>query len=74
MGVDLPEGTTLHRTYAGRLQKQAGAWTWYAVGPNGEDLNFGSYCTVGELLRAPRLLVTYPDRELGRSVEPCEKA
>jgi hypothetical protein len=50
-GMDLPEGVTIQRTYAGREQRNAGAWSWALLGPNGEDLKAGSQWPVGDLLR-----------------------
>lgn len=53
--VDVPEGTTVHRTYAGRLQRQAGAWSWFALRPDGREV-CGSHYSVVALLKAKSLV------------------
>lgn len=60
-GGDVPEGTTVHRTYAGRLQRQAGAWSWFALRPDGREV-CGSHYSVVALLKAKSLTATFdPD-------------
>lgn len=44
---------TFVRTYAGRNQKAAGAWVWFAQAGR---LTIGSQWTMTELLKAPYLL------------------
>jgi len=82
LGLAIPEGSTLGRTYAGSNQRTAGAWSWYLLGPdtapgivNGTGL--GSQWSVAALLKA-RLLVTQ-DCTLGRggndiTVAPWEES
>lgn len=56
VGVDLPDGVTLCRTWAGYWQRSEGAWSWTAVGPDGHgELNIGSQWPMKLLLAAPRL-------------------
>jgi hypothetical protein len=74
MGVDLPEDATICRTYAGRHQRAAGAWTWYAWSATRGNLGgIGSHSTVNELVRAPVISAT---RAYGIGedlhVDPCE--
>lgn len=57
MGLGIPYGSQIRRTNAGRVQKQAGAFSWVLVGPDGEDLRLGGYVPVKELLRG-RLVVS----------------
>jgi hypothetical protein len=65
-GVQVPEGAQIRRTYAGRCQREAGAWSWFVLNPDGSETigGLGGYHPVGVLLRAPRLRVT---RELNGS-------
>lgn len=62
MGLDqeLPDGTVIRRTYAGRVQRAQGAWSWFAVPesfvPGLTDV--GSQVPVTELLRARRLVAS----------------
>lgn len=42
-GVPLPEHVEFRRTYAGRLQREAGAWAWFLLDADtGYDLHIGS--------------------------------
>lgn len=52
-GVDIPEGSTLHRTFASGATKRAGAWSWFALAPDGSDLKLGSQNSMGTLLSEP---------------------
>ena len=52
--LDIPEGTVIHRTHAGRLQKRAGAWAWFAVGPDGGEI-CGGYEPVSALAKKKHL-------------------
>jgi hypothetical protein len=55
--LNLPEGTTIRRTKAGRHQKAAGAWSWYFWHPDHPHLiNIGGYDTVKNLARAKKLV------------------
>lgn len=60
MGVPIPDGAVIRRTYAGRLQRRAGAWSWY-VDPEpripGAGLGLGGFEPLGELLRVDWLVV-----------------
>jgi hypothetical protein len=53
--IPVPEETVIHRTYAGRIQKQAGAWTWYAIDRATCEEVFGGYQRVTDILRFPEL-------------------
>ncbi|KIF07519.1 hypothetical protein PL81_01535 [Streptomyces sp. RSD-27] len=57
--LGIPEGATLHRTYAEAYRDKA-ALSWFALGPDGRDLRIGSRIPMGQLLRAP-VLVAMPD-------------
>lgn len=52
----VPDGATFHRTYAGRVQREAGAWSWYIVAGSREVL--AGFVPVTELLRAPALVTS----------------
>ncbi|MCM1964864.1 hypothetical protein [Streptomyces sp. G1] len=62
-GLDLPEGTRLIRMNAGEANRANGSWSWFTLGPNGEDLRTGSRHTMTELAAAPAL-VAYRERDL----------
>jgi len=49
-GVTVPDGSTLHRTHAGRLQRSSGAWSWFLLDPAGRVV-CGGYSSVTDLLR-----------------------
>lgn len=51
MGLDIPEGARVERTYAGRLQRECGAWSWALYSATGFELNIGSQFSVTRLLR-----------------------
>lgn len=73
MGVDIPEGSTLQRTYAGYWQRKGGAWSWFLLSPDGRDF-LGSYFPVKTLLRT-RLNVTQGHRHEGTfSVFPWKES
>ena len=50
--LSIPEGTTLHRTYA-EATPDEGPLSWFALGPDGTDLQLGSRIPMGRLLREP---------------------
>lgn len=56
----VPPDATFHRTYAGRVQREAGAWSWYIVAGSREIL--AGFVPVKELLRAPGFVMS---REAG---------
>jgi hypothetical protein len=56
-GLDIPDGSAIERTYAGRHQKAAGGWVWVLVTPYSRNL--GSIETVTELLKSPQLDVSF---------------
>lgn len=60
LGLDIPDGTTIRRTYAGRVQRQAGAWSWFALGPDGREF-FGSHYPVTNLLKEKALAATFDE-------------
>jgi hypothetical protein len=53
-GLSIPEGSTIRRTYAGRIQRAEGAWSWHVLEPPGsrpEWLGIGSQFPLSELFR-----------------------
>ncbi|MFB7341258.1 hypothetical protein ACFCZ6_14470 [Streptomyces hydrogenans] len=50
--LNIPEGTTLHRTYA-EAAPDGAPLSWFALGPDGSDLRIGSRVPMGRLLREP---------------------
>lgn len=56
LGVDIPHRWVFRRTYAGRSQRQAEAWSWWIETPDGREI-IGSIYPVGVLLAAPALTV-----------------
>lgn len=57
--LGIPEGTTLHRTYAEATPDEA-PLSWFALGPDGTDLRLGSRIPMGRLLREP-VIVAGPE-------------
>jgi hypothetical protein len=55
-GLRLPEGARLRRVYPSASMRNLGAWSWCAVGPDGEELRIGSRHPMGELLHVPALV------------------
>lgn len=49
-GLDVPEGSVIQRTYAGRHQRAEGSWTWFVLTPAGDGV-IGSQWPLAELLR-----------------------
>ncbi len=68
MGLDVPLGSTIRRTYAGHVQRAQGAWSWYVVDASGRDLFIGGYEPVTTLLRG-RLVATQGFREFAVSID-----
>ena len=59
MGLDLPEGTVLVRTYRNR-RTALGAWSCFAKVPEGcRDPRIGSHWSMRELLEAGDLVTQY---------------
>lgn len=67
MGFNIPEGTTVQRTYAGRHQRSAGAYSWtfqhidskyFGVG------NIGSMYLIKDLARAKKICVYKHDGDI----------
>ena len=50
-GFHVPDGASLRRTYAGRHQRSAGAWSWYLVDKDDRALPVGSAYRVSDCLR-----------------------
>lgn len=61
-GLAIPDGTEIHRTYAGRLQRQEGAWSWFALDPHGFEV-CGSHYPVTTLLRAKGIVASIDTHE-----------
>ncbi len=57
-GLAIPPGTTIHRTYAGRLQRQTDAWSWFAIDLNGRIVCASQY-PVSLLVRSSKIAVTF---------------
>lgn len=55
LGVEIPEGATIRRTYAGTWQKAQGANVWHMVNARGDYLTIGSQFTVTELNKAKNI-------------------
>lgn len=56
LGLNLtpyPGPYQIHRTYAGRHQRSAGAWSWFLVDQNGMEV-VGSCFTATEIVREHR--------------------
>ncbi len=62
MGLDLPDVVRVEHTNAGRVQKAAGAWSWYLVDHDGKELRVGGFLAVTELLRGPMIATRAPSR------------
>lgn len=63
MGLTIPEGYCIGRTYAGAVQRRDGAWSWSTQPPRGDDgigvPDVGSQFPVGTLLSAERLIAVH---------------
>ena len=69
--VEIPPGTVIVRTRAGHLQRSCGAWSWYAVDPEGGEV-IGSQYSVGVLLKADELRISAAYQTPGvLEVDPC---
>jgi hypothetical protein len=65
--IELPADVEVRRTYAGRTQKNVGAWSWFLYSRTDPRITeYGSPHTVGELLRS-RSLTAY--RNTGGHIE-----
>lgn len=49
-GAPIPRGSSLRRVYTSPPQRNAGAWAWQVIGPDGRWLNVGSQWRRRELL------------------------
>lgn len=70
--IDFPPTLELiiHRTYAGRVQRQNGAWAWFAVDPEtGQEL-VGSQWRLKDLAKEPSLIATREFDASGYSIDP----
>lgn len=57
-GMDIPEGTVIKRTFAGRRQLQAGAISWFMYHRDHSHLlDYGSCEPVTSLLKAKKLTI-----------------
>ncbi|GAA1624268.1 hypothetical protein GCM10009733_021160 [Nonomuraea maheshkhaliensis] len=54
-GLDLPESTRLVRIYSSRAMRSQDPWSWFALGPDGRDLQIGSQHSMAVLLEADML-------------------
>lgn len=68
MGLNVPEGATIGRVYAGHWQRSAGAWSW-TVEPS-QVQGIGSLWTVTGLLRVPRLIAVWSRQTGDWEVQP----
>ena len=55
-GYEVPDGLTMHRTYAGFWQRNAGAWSWWAADRLGREV-LGSQWGITDLLKADSIEV-----------------
>jgi hypothetical protein len=74
-GLVLPESTQLRRTHAGTLQRNAGAWSWFAWTEDGRSLggrqrDIGSNYPMSVVLRCKN--VTVSKAEYGIHLDPCD--
>jgi hypothetical protein len=60
IGRRVPDGLVLRRTYAGRVQRAQGAFSWWAETEDGREA-IGSCDSITALLKAPRISVSEPD-------------
>jgi len=68
-GLPVPLGTEIVRTYAGRIQRECGAWSWFAVTPDGFEV-CGSQYPVTTLLTAKAIEVALDEDTGFISVDP----
>lgn len=69
-GLEVPPGTVIRGAYAGRVQRAAGAWSWFAVTPDGREV-CGSQHRVADLLRAKRLILSTSEVRRAPEVDPA---
>ena len=72
LGLNIPEGTYISRTKAGRNQKAAGAWSWnlcHADSSHAGLTNIGSCYTVRDCVRAKQLEII-KDKGMGIEIVP----
>ncbi len=69
--LTIPHGTVIRRTYAGKLQRSTGAWSWLAVDPSGRCV-CGSHYPVKVLLHSSALIVERDPDTGGVCVDPGE--
>ena len=68
MGLQLPTTVRVRHTNAGRVQKAAGAWSWFLVdGTTGLELNIGGYEAITALL--PKRLIATRSFGVGQSID-----
>lgn len=60
LGIQVPEGSTFLRVYAGHWERSCGAWSWFVKGPDGREL-FGSHHPLS-LLRPGSVKLTQDSR------------
>lgn len=70
-GLTIPHGTAIRRTYAGKLQRNTGAWSWLAVDPSGRCV-CGSHYPIKVLLRSSTIIVKRDPDTGGVCVDPGE--
>lgn len=74
-GANIPPGYEFHRTHAGRVMRQNGAWSWFiaspSLGPSTRN-EIGSQYSVTQLLKARRLVCSRYFAGHGMDVDPDE--
>lgn len=74
-GANIPPDYEFHRSYAGRVQRQNGAWSWWIGSPSlglGSRYEIGSQYSVTQLLKARRLVCSRYFSGHGMDVDPDE--
>lgn len=56
MGIKITKNCRIDRTYAGQVQKMAGAMSWVVVEKELGEINLGGYATVTNLMKCPKLI------------------
>lgn len=59
LGLNIPPGSIIRRTYAGHWLRSGGAFSWMVEGPDGRSIipEIGSSFRVKDLLKAPALTI-----------------
>ena len=55
LNIDVPPDAYVKRTYAGHLQRSAGAWTAFFKSKTNPFFEIGLWCPIRDLLKCPNL-------------------